>query len=216
MGKNKSLYCIFPFFEMEKKGLHVARCQEIIPSLSKMMRHFKNAGLVRTVYSGLFRTLGHLEPEVSSKVSQTCSMIGHIQSLGIVRTVYWSKDIQGYWCIFINTGRRATRGGGGGKDFPRPFLKIKKGFLILEKVPDFVHLWVNFSIQNVVWRVSTRKNFKMLPCGASFSWVFDENVSTKLPCPEKFLVARLQSGIILFAKRSILNVWQCSVSITVL
>ena len=126
MGKNKSLYCIFPFFEMEKKGLHVARCQEIIPSLSKMMRHFKNAGLVRTVYSGLFRTLGHLEPEVSSKVSQTFSMIGHIQSLGIVRTVCWSKDIQGYWCIFINTGRRATRGGGEGKIFPALFWKSKK------------------------------------------------------------------------------------------
>ena len=130
MGKNKSLYCIFPFFEMEKKGLHVARCQEIIPSLSKMMRHFKNAGLVRTVYSGLFRTLGHLEPEVSSKVSQTCSMIGHIQSLGIVRTVYWSKDIQGYWCIFINTGRRATRGGGRER-FSPPFSENQK------RLPDF-------------------------------------------------------------------------------
>ena len=28
-------------------------------------------------------------------------------------------------------------------------------------------------------------------------------------CPEKFLVAYLHSGIVLFAKHSILNVWQC-------
>ena len=34
--------------------------------------------------------------------------------------------------------------------------------------------------------------------------------STKLSsCPEKFLVAHLHSGIILFAKRFILNIWQC-------
>ena len=35
-------------------------------------------------------------------------------------------------------------------------------------------------------------------------------VPRKLPCPEKYLVARLHSGIILSAKGSILNVWQCS------
>ena len=80
----------------------------------------------------------------------------------------------------------------------------------------YVHLWVRFSIQNVVLRVSGRKNSKIFPCGVSFSCVFDE-IFTKFhqfhkppfpPCPEKFLVPHLHSGIILFAKRSILNIWQ--------
>ena len=34
--------------------------------------------------------------------------------------------------------------------------------------------------------------------------------SSNPPTPEKFLVAHLHSSVILFAKRSILNIWQCS------
>ena len=50
-----------------------------------------------------------------------------------------------------------------------------------KKCPDFgtedldcVHLFVKFSIQNVVLRVSRRKNSEMFLCGACFSSVFDE------------------------------------------
>ena len=54
---------------------------------------------------------------------------------------------------------------------PMPLLNIKK------KCPDFwkkgsvcVHLWVKFSIQNAVLRVSRRKDSKMFPCnGSKFS-----------------------------------------------
>ena len=40
--------------------------------------------------------------------------------------------------------------------------------------PDFgdcVHLWVKFSIQNAVLRLSRREKSKILPCEASFSCV---------------------------------------------
>ena len=57
----------------------------------------------------------------------------------------------------------------------------------------------------------------MFPCEASFSGVFDKIFievpqfhKPPAPCLEKFLVAHLHSGIIVFAKRSILNVWQYS------
>ena len=43
-----------------------------------------------------------------------------------------------------------------------------------KKGPGCVHLWVKFSIQNVVLRISRRKISKMFPCGASFSCIFDE------------------------------------------
>ena len=55
----------------------------------------------------------------------------------------------------------------------------------------------------------------MFHCGASFL-VFVLKSFTKclpprhLPCPEKFLVARLHSDITLFAKRPISNNWHCS------
>ena len=39
---------------------------------------------------------------------------------------------------------------------------------------DCVHLWVKFSIQNILLGVSRRKNSKMFPCEALFSCVFDE------------------------------------------
>ena len=41
-----------------------------------------------------------------------------------------------------------------------------------KKDPDCDHLWVKLSIQNMVLKVSRRKNFKMVPNGGSFSWVF--------------------------------------------
>ena len=91
---------------------------------------------------------------------------------------------------------RNQRGGGGG-GLPCPFLKIKKSALILEKkCPDCVYPQVKFAIQNVVLRVSKRKNFKNFPCGAFFLGFLIKCLSkcpnfTKLPLPRKFLVARL-------------------------
>ena len=58
----------------------------------------------------------------------------------------------------------------------------------------------------------------MFPCGAFVFLHFEQNiycsvlVPQNFPCPENFLVAQLHSGIILFAKWSILIVWQCSES----
>ena len=71
------------------------------------------------------------------------------------------------------------------------------------KGPDCVHLWVKFSIQNMALRVFRRKIPIFFPAVSLFL-VLLTNV------PERFLAAHLHSGIILFAKRSILNIWQCS------
>ena len=133
------------------------------------------------------------------------------------------KHIRGYWCIFSHTHRRTTRGERG-EISPTLFENRRKWSDFGKKDLDCVHLWVNFSVQNVVLRVSSWKNSKMFPRGAPFSCVFDEwNVyqsalvpQTFFPCPEKFLVAHLLSGIVLFVKHSILNVWQCFACISVL
>ena len=52
---------------------------------------------------------------------------------------------------------------------PLPFLRMGKS-TFGKKGPDCY--WVKFSIQNIVLRVSRRKNLEMFPCGASFSCVF--------------------------------------------
>ena len=67
--------------------------------------------------------------------------------------------------------RRVTRRGGrGGGRFPLSLLKDHKKCLDFGKIdPDSVHLLVKFSIQNVILRVSRRKNSKFSPCGAFFS-----------------------------------------------
>ena len=89
------------------------------------------------------------------------------------------------------------------------FLKKKK-----KKDAGCVHLWVKFSNQNVILT-----NFKIFPYRVFFL-CFCRNVyrsalvPQNLPCPEKFLVAYLHSDIVLFAKCSILNVWQCSAYIS--
>ena len=51
--------------------------------------------------------------------------------------------------------------------------------------PDFFDLWVKFSIQNVVLRVSRRKISKMSPCGVSFYCIFDMFLKclSKYPSP---------------------------------
>ena len=61
-----------------------------------------------------------------------------------------------------------------GEASPALFENQKKGPDLEKKGPDGVHLWVKFSIQNGVLGVSWRKNSKMFPCGASFSYVFNK------------------------------------------
>ena len=95
-------------------------------------------------------------------------MIIYIQSSSIVRTVYSSisKDIQGYWCLFRHTHRHAVRGRG--KISPAIFENWKKCPDFSKKVPKNVELWVIIPIQNLVIRVSTRRNSKMFPYGSLF------------------------------------------------
>ena len=71
---------------------------------------------------------------------------------------------------------RRTKGGeeGRGDSSPTPYENRKKCPDFGKKGPDYVHLWVKFSIQNVVLRASRRKISKFLLCGASLSCVFDE------------------------------------------
>ena len=77
-----------------------------------------------------------------------------------------------------------------------------------KKDPHCFHLWVKFSIQCVVLRVSWRKNSKMLHSGASFFVRLTKclskcHISTPQSLPSD---AHLHPRIIFFAKRSILNV----------
>ena len=57
---------------------------------------------------------------------------------------------------------------------PLRFFKNKKNVLILEKKALIVYPYVKFSIQNVVLRVSKRKNFNFFSFGVFFSGIFDE------------------------------------------
>ena len=54
------------------------------------------------------------------------------------------------------------------------FRNLKKYPDFEKKDPDCVHIWVKFSIENIVSRVSRRKNPIMFPCEALFSCVFSE------------------------------------------
>ena len=133
------------------------RCME--PN-SDILRTLRNPCIYN---SAILRIVAYLEPESSSKACWTCKMIMHIQSHGIVRTVCSSifKDIQRYsGNSYSVTLTCATRG------------REEASSTLFEngkKCPDFgkkglncVHLWVNylwveFSIQNVVLRLSKGK-----------------------------------------------------------
>ena len=86
------------------------------------------------------------------------------------------KHFQGYLGIFKDIDAySATLTGAeleGNKGAPQTFFENRK------KCPDFgkmfPDLWVKFSIQNVVLRVSRTKKFKIFHCGGFFSYVFDE------------------------------------------
>ena len=62
--------------------------------------------------------------------------------------------------------RRATGREKG--SLPCRFLELKKLSWFLKERPWCIHPWVKFSIQNIVLRVSRRKNSKLFPCGPLF------------------------------------------------
>ena len=84
----------------------------------------------------------------------------------------------------------------------RPFFENRQeGPDFGKKSPDCFHLWVQFSIQNVVLRVSRRKISKIFPGGTFFLAFFTRCLSKcpnsrNLPCPEKFLVAPLNCALL--------------------
>ena len=93
--------------------------------------------------------------------------------------------------------RRVTRRGGG--RFPLSLLKDHKKCLDFGKIdPDSVHLLVKFSIQNVILKVSRRKNSKFSPV-EPFSlklftiFLLKYSSSQKPSLPWKFLIALLPS-----------------------
>ena len=94
-----------------------------------------------------------------------------------------------FFCEYRKTGE--------GRGFPCRFYKSLKVPWFWKKRPDSANLWVKISIQNVVLRVSRRKNSKTFPCDPFFSMFLTKcllkcpNFSQKLLCPEKFLIARL-------------------------
>ena len=105
-------------------------------------------------------------------------MSRHIQSPGIFKTVYSNifKGIQAYSGILMHIQPHSLvhNQGGVGRP-PLLFLKIeKKKKMILEKKITMCPLWVKFCIQNVVSRVSKRKNSKIFPCRTSFSCTLDK------------------------------------------
>ena len=104
------------------------------------------------------------EYDISSIVPKGC--VGWTETLN--ETFHLNEQILNIYFTYKNVKcqvRRSTRGGG----LPCPFLKIKKSALILEKkCPDCVHPQVKFAIQNVVLRVSKRKNSKIFSCVAFF------------------------------------------------
>ena len=114
------------------------------------------------------------------------------------------RHIQGYWFLFSHIHRRATREKRGG--LPCPFWKVKTVLWPWKERPDCVHLWVQFSIQNVALRVFRRKKSKMFSCGASFSCVFDEMFLKISGCA--YALRHYSFCKTLYIK--CLNVWQCS------
>ena len=129
-----------------------------------IFRHIRNYCVTLEYMTAIFKTLAHLEPQASSKACQTCKMVRHIQSPDIEWLIQafsrLIRDIQGCWCIFSHIYRHPTR-----EEAKPPllyFLKFEKDALILEKKGlDCVHLWVKFSIQNVVQEYLGEKASKM-------------------------------------------------------
>ena len=74
--------------------------------------------------------------------------------------------------VHIQPHSQARNQGGRGEACPILFENRKKCPDFGKKGPGCVHLWGKIFIENIVLRVSRRKNFKLFPCGASISCVF--------------------------------------------
>ena len=119
----------------------------------------------------IFKILAYLEPDTSSNVCQTYKIIIIFRVLAYSEQFIQAfsrifRHIQGYWCIFRQTHRRAKEGEG---RLPLSlFENRKKCSDFGKKGPHCVHLWVKCSISNEVLRVYRSKSSKIFPCGASF------------------------------------------------
>ena len=111
------------------------RCTE---SYSNMFRTLCNPCIYSRV---IFITLTHFEPDVTSKVCQTCKMTRHIQKPGIVRTLCTAQKMKFSIKDFFRRGRP-----------PLPFFEnLTKCSTFRKKGTDCLYLWVNFP----------KKTFKM-------------------------------------------------------
>ena len=150
-------------------------------------------------FSNIFKTL-----QAFLKACWACKMTMHIQSSTIVRLAFFSDNshIQEYWCIFSHTHRGAAKGKRRG--LPCSFWQID----FWKKGSNCVHLRFKFSIQNIVLRVSSWKDSKMFSLWGLFFWFF---LTKSISCPiSTNVITHLHPGTIFYAKRSILNIWQCS------
>ena len=138
-----------------------------------------------------YTTVSHLEPCFIWNLKHLQMPVKHVRWPCIFRVLANSehfiqafsrifRHIQGYWCIFSHIHRRAKRKGRRDDNSLALFQNPKKWPDFVKIDLDCVHLWVEFSFQNVVLRVSRRKNSKMILCGVSFSRVFDKMFSEVL------------------------------------
>ena len=133
----------------------------------------------------------------------------------LMRQVKWSgkcthNSLFNYFQVCLGffrqtDGYSALSSGG----LPCPFMKVEKNTLILEKDPA------------CILKSMQEKNYKMFPYGTLFlafltRYLSKRPSSTKLLLPWKVLIVQLLSSTILFVKRSILSVSQCSEYISVL
>ena len=138
---------------------HVQANWETLRHIEALLRTIEPySDIFRTLHNpciynrAILRTLAHLEPEASKPVkyvrwSYIFKVLTESQQFIQVfsRTL---RDIQGYWCLFSHTHWHATREEW--EASPALFKNRRKCPDFLKKGPDCVHLWVKFSIQNVV------------------------------------------------------------------
>ena len=175
--------------------------------------HIQNTCLFRT--RGIFKSLSnkYSDHTYSEPLHSQDSLFKHFQKyLGIFRDIdVYSATLTGTQLV---RRRRETN--------PALFENLKKCPDFGKKGLDCIHLLVELSIQKAEIQNFSRRNIpKMFSVEPLFLVVFPKCLSkppssTNPPpfCPETFLVVHLHFGIILSAKCSILNVWQCSENVT--
>ena len=101
------------------------------------------------VYTGIIALGRHIYDQANSES-------WHSQKSLLKHFLGYLRDIQGYWCIFSHTYRRSTRRGVGEASLA-VFENRKKCPDFGKKSPDFVHLRIKFSIQNVIFSIKGKK-----------------------------------------------------------